>query len=53
MDFGGNSLNMIIQNYKRNDNSNKIQIEQRWVIPQTTFRAKELETKSTMRKQEN
>ena len=36
-----------------NDNSNKMQIEQRWVIPQTTFRAKELETKSTTRKQEN
>ena len=30
-----------------------MQIEQRWVIPQTTFRAKELETKSTTRKQEN
>ena len=44
----------IIQNYKRNDNSNKMEnIEQRWVIPQTTFRAKELETKSTTRKQEN
>ena len=43
----------IIQNYKRNDNSNKMQIEQRWVIPQTTFRAKELETKSSTRKQEN
>ena len=43
----------IIQNYKRNDNSNKMQIEQRSVIPQTTFRAKELETKSTSRKLEN
>ena len=43
----------IIQNYKRNDNSNKMQIEQRRVIPQTTFRAKELETKGTTRKQEN
>ena len=30
-----------------------MQIEQRSVIPQTTFRAKELETKSTTRKQEN
>ena len=31
-----------------------MQIEQRWVIPQTTIQtAKELETKSTTRKQEN
>ena len=30
-----------------------MQIEQRSVIPQTTFRAKELEIKSTTRKQEN
>ena len=30
-----------------------MQIEQRRVIPQTTFRAKELETKNTTRKQEN
>ena len=43
----------IIQNYKRNDNSNKVQIEQSRVILQTTFRAKELETKGTTRKQEN
>ena len=51
MDFGGNSLKLF--RIKRNDNSNKTQIEQRRVIPQTTFRAKELETKSTTRKQEN
>ena len=51
MDFDGNSLKLF--RIKRNDNSNKTQIEQRWVIPQTTFRAKELETKSTTRKQEN
>ena len=30
-----------------------MQIEQRRVITQTTFRAKELETKSTTRKREN
>ena len=40
-------------NYECIDNANKMQIEQRWVIPQTTFRAKKLETKSTTRKQEN
>ena len=42
-----------IQIYERNDGANKMQIEQRCVIPQTLFRATKLKTKSTMKKQEN
>ena len=53
MDFGGNSLKlfriisaMIIQTKCKWNNAE-------FNIPQTTFRAKELETNSTTRKQEN
>ena len=36
--------------YERNDGANKMQIEQRWVFPQTIIRAKK---KRTAKKQEN
>ena len=43
----------IIQIFEHWDVANKMQIRKLWVIPQTIFRAKKLETKSTTKKQEN